>query len=102
MHHYNRLRQAFLRSVGTAEGEARATRAERLSTLTYEDVLRERVVFGTPDLVADRLQALIESLGLSGLIMEGNTGGRVPPACVLESIRLFGKEVAPRLHAVAA
>jgi alkanesulfonate monooxygenase SsuD/methylene tetrahydromethanopterin reductase-like flavin-dependent oxidoreductase (luciferase family) len=102
MHHYNRLRQAFLRSAGSAEGEARATRAERLTTLTYEDVLRERVMYGTPDHVADRLQALIEGLGLSGLIMEGNTGGRVPPACVLESIRLFGKEVAPRLHAVAA
>jgi alkanesulfonate monooxygenase SsuD/methylene tetrahydromethanopterin reductase-like flavin-dependent oxidoreductase (luciferase family) len=102
MHHYNRLRQAFLRSAGSAEGEARATRAERLTTLTYADVLRERVVFGTPDHVVDRLQALIDTLGLSGLIMEGNTGGRIPPECVLRSIRLFGKEVAPRLRTVAA
>jgi alkanesulfonate monooxygenase SsuD/methylene tetrahydromethanopterin reductase-like flavin-dependent oxidoreductase (luciferase family) len=102
MHHYNRLRQALIRSAATAEGDARAMRAERLATLTYDDVVRERVVFGTPEAVAKRLQTLQETLGLSGFIMESNVGGRIPPESVLQLIRLFGQEVAPRLRASAA
>jgi alkanesulfonate monooxygenase SsuD/methylene tetrahydromethanopterin reductase-like flavin-dependent oxidoreductase (luciferase family) len=100
MHHYLRLRQAFLRAADAAEGEARATRAARLAALTYADVVRERAVFGTPDDVTARLQALQRSLGLSGFIMEANIGGRIPPACVMQSVRLFAQEVAPRLRAV--
>ncbi len=73
-----------------------------MSVMTYEDVLRERVVFGTPDSVVKRLQTLVDTLSLSGLIMEGNTGGRIPPECVLQSIHLFGQEVAPALRASAA
>jgi alkanesulfonate monooxygenase SsuD/methylene tetrahydromethanopterin reductase-like flavin-dependent oxidoreductase (luciferase family) len=101
MHHYNRLRQALQRSAGATDGDARTTRAERLATLTYDDVVRERVVFGTPEDVAKRLQNLQESLGLSGFIMESNVGGRILPESVLQSIRLFGQEVAPRLRASA-
>jgi alkanesulfonate monooxygenase SsuD/methylene tetrahydromethanopterin reductase-like flavin-dependent oxidoreductase (luciferase family) len=102
MHHYMRLRQAFLRSAGGTEGDARATRAARLATLTYADVVQERVVFGTPERVAARLQTLQQTLGLSGFIMEANIGGRIPPEFVLHSIRLFAQEVAPRLRAPAA
>jgi alkanesulfonate monooxygenase SsuD/methylene tetrahydromethanopterin reductase-like flavin-dependent oxidoreductase (luciferase family) len=83
------------------DGDARETRAERLATLTYDDVVRERVVFGTPESVAKQLQTLQETLDLSGFIMEANVGGRIPPESVLESIRLFGQEVAPRLRAAA-
>ena len=57
------------------------------------------VAFGTPEDVAKRLQTLQETLGLSGFIMESNVGGRIPPESVLESIRLFGREVAPQLRA---
>jgi alkanesulfonate monooxygenase SsuD/methylene tetrahydromethanopterin reductase-like flavin-dependent oxidoreductase (luciferase family) len=102
MHHYNRLRQAMLRSAGTADGDARSTRAARLATLTYEDVVRERAVFGTPEGVTKRLQMLQETLGLSGFIMESNVGGRIPPQSVLQSIRLFGQEVAPKWRVSAA
>jgi alkanesulfonate monooxygenase SsuD/methylene tetrahydromethanopterin reductase-like flavin-dependent oxidoreductase (luciferase family) len=101
MHHYNRLRQALQRSAPATDGDTRATRAERLATLTYDDVVRERVVFGTPADVAKRLQSLQDTLGLSGFIMESNVGGRIPPESVLQSIRLFGQEVAPRLRTTA-
>ena len=98
MHHYTRLQQAFLRSSGMVEGDARATRAARLATLTYEDIVQERVVFGTPAQVTARLQALQSRLGLSGFIMESNVGGRTPAPEVVQSIRLFGQEVAPGLR----
>lgn len=102
MHHYMRLRQAFLRSTSGAEGDTRSTRAARLATLSYEDVVRERVVFGTPQRVREQLQTLCESVGLSGLIMEANVGGRIPPDRVLQSMRLFAQEVMPGLRAVTA
>jgi hypothetical protein len=57
------------------------------------------VVFGTPENVAKRLQTLQETLGLYGFIMESNVGGRIPLESVVESIRLFGREVAPQLRA---
>jgi alkanesulfonate monooxygenase SsuD/methylene tetrahydromethanopterin reductase-like flavin-dependent oxidoreductase (luciferase family) len=101
-HHYERLRQAFLRASGAAEGKARAARAARLATLTYADVVRDRTAFGTPEVVAERLQTLRETLGLSGVIMEANLGGRIPPELLLHSISLFGQEVAPRLRAPVA
>jgi alkanesulfonate monooxygenase SsuD/methylene tetrahydromethanopterin reductase-like flavin-dependent oxidoreductase (luciferase family) len=77
-------------------------RADRLATLTYDDVVRERVVFGTPEDVVKRLQTLRDTLGLSGFIMESNIGGRIPPECVLRSVRLFAQEVAPGLRTAAA
>ena len=36
---------------------------------------------------------------LTGIIMEPNVGGQIPVDCVLNSIRLFAQEVAPRLRA---
>ncbi len=39
-----------------------------------------------------------EKLGLSGVVMEPNVGGRIPLEQVLRSIHLYAHEVAPRLH----
>ena len=63
----------------------------------YEMLLRERVAYGTPDVVTRRLQEIIDELGLSGVIMIPNVGGQVPREQLSASIRLFGEEVAPRL-----
>ena len=63
----------------------------------YEMLLRERVAYGTPDVVTHRLQQIIDELGLSGVIMIPNVGGQVPKEQLSTSIRLFGEEVAPRL-----
>jgi alkanesulfonate monooxygenase SsuD/methylene tetrahydromethanopterin reductase-like flavin-dependent oxidoreductase (luciferase family) len=66
--------------------------------VTYDEVLRDRVAYGTPDMVGDRLRHLRDELGLSGVIAETNVGGRVPLDQVLTSIRLYAQEVAPRLR----
>jgi alkanesulfonate monooxygenase SsuD/methylene tetrahydromethanopterin reductase-like flavin-dependent oxidoreductase (luciferase family) len=101
MRAYRRLAENMASSVGasgTTVSEERAERAERLSNVTYEDVLRDRVAYGTPDMVVDRLRQLRDELGLSGVIAESNVGGRIPLEQVLTSIRLYAKEVAPRLR----
>ena len=93
--YYERVRQAYLRSVQTFEN---AVRAAQLATLTYEDVLHTRVVFGTPQHTIERLSRLRHEVGLSGIIMEPNIGGRIPPALILRSMRLFAEEVAPHVR----
>jgi len=104
MRSYRRLAENFASSVGaagTTSSEERAERAERLTNLTYEDVLRDRVAYGTPDQVVDRLRQLRDQLGLAGVIAEPNVGGRIPLDRVLRSIRLYAEEVAPRLRGAA-
>ena len=99
MPYYERLRQGYVRSTAHQfERAERSARAEQLATLTYEEVLRERVVFGTPALVRKRLKALQQTLGLSGFIIEPNVGAGLPPASVEHSLRLLTREVAPSLR----
>jgi alkanesulfonate monooxygenase SsuD/methylene tetrahydromethanopterin reductase-like flavin-dependent oxidoreductase (luciferase family) len=66
--------------------------------ITYEEVLQDRVVYGTPEVVASRLGELRDILGLSGVIMEPKVGGMIPQEHLQTSIRLFGQEVGPRLE----
>jgi len=101
MRAYRRLAENMASSVGasgTTVSEERAQRADRLSQVTYDELLRDRVAYGTPDMVVDRLRELRDELGVSGFIMESNVGGRIPIERVLNSIRLYATEVAPRLR----
>jgi alkanesulfonate monooxygenase SsuD/methylene tetrahydromethanopterin reductase-like flavin-dependent oxidoreductase (luciferase family) len=66
--------------------------------VTYDELLRDRVAYGTPEMVVERLTQWRDQLGLSGVIMEPNVGGKIPLEQMLRSIRLYAKEVAPRLR----
>ena len=104
IHSFARLRQSFVNSTGragTTADEERAERAQRLGTVTYEELLRDRLAYGTPGVVAQRLGELRDELGLSGIIIEANSGGRIPIDQVHNSVRLFAQEVAPELGAHA-
>jgi alkanesulfonate monooxygenase SsuD/methylene tetrahydromethanopterin reductase-like flavin-dependent oxidoreductase (luciferase family) len=96
MPYYERLRQGYLRNQG-ADSAERSSRAAQLATMTYEEVLQERVVFGTPRQVMARLRTLQQALGLSGVIIEPNIGGDISPDLVSRSMNLFAQEVAPGL-----
>jgi alkanesulfonate monooxygenase SsuD/methylene tetrahydromethanopterin reductase-like flavin-dependent oxidoreductase (luciferase family) len=101
MRSYRRLAETFGKSAGaagTTASEERVERAERLSVTGYDDLLRGRLAYGTPEMVAARLRELQETLGLSGVIIEPNVGGFIPPELVFRSVRLFAEEVAPRLR----
>lgn len=101
LHAYARLRVAFSGSIGkegTTSSEERAERAEHLGGITYEDLLRDRLAYGTPESVLNRLQQLRDDLGLTGFIMESNVGGRIPQEQVVNSIRLFSENVLPALR----
>ena len=73
-------------------------RGQRLSAISYKELLRDRLAYGTPDMVAERLAQLIQEMGLSGVVIEPNVGGRIPSQRMFNSIRLFAEEVAPQLR----
>jgi alkanesulfonate monooxygenase SsuD/methylene tetrahydromethanopterin reductase-like flavin-dependent oxidoreductase (luciferase family) len=77
--------------------EARLARARLLEALTYDEVLDQLVVYGTPEAVADKLLALREAIGFTTLAGRMNTGGQIPGERVLRSMRLFAERVASRL-----
>jgi alkanesulfonate monooxygenase SsuD/methylene tetrahydromethanopterin reductase-like flavin-dependent oxidoreductase (luciferase family) len=100
--HFFREQAARLRAsanrAGTSASEGRAERAAMLDTLTYDDALRGKIIIGTPDMVADQLHGLQETLGLDGILAELNTGGRIPHDCVVRALQLLCQEVMPRFH----
>src|SRR5262245_16975148 len=68
---YRRLAENFAASVGeagTTIGEERAERAEGLSQVSYDELLRGRLAYGTPDMVVARLNQLRDDLGLAGVV----------------------------------
>lgn len=101
MRSYRRLAETFGSSAtaaGTTVSEERAERYRRLSEVTYDELLQDRLAFGSPETVVKKLEYLRDEFGLSGVIMESNVGGRVPQDQMLNSIRLYAEEVAPKLR----
>ncbi|PKB80344.1 MAG: hypothetical protein BZY88_09080 [SAR202 cluster bacterium Io17-Chloro-G9] len=96
MLYYDRIRQGLLQTAGSFGGELRAQRAESMARMTYEDALQDRLVYGTPEVVASRLAEIRDQVDLSGVIVEPNVGGQISPDRLNNSIRLIGQEVAPR------
>ena len=76
--------------------ENRAERGAKMQNIDYEEVLRERMIVGTPGRVIDRLAQLREELGLDGVLAELNPGSLIPHARVMTALRLLCEEVMPR------
>ena len=99
---YRRLAETFAKSAssaGTTASEERTERSQTLSKIGYDELLRDRLAYGTPDAVAARLTELQEELQLSGIIAEMNVGGLIPQEKVRNSLRLFCEQVVPKLRA---
>ena len=64
--------------------------------MTYEQVLQEKGIVGTPDTVVARLQELREMAALDGVSAEINPGSMLSHEQVMRSLRLWCREVMPR------
>ena len=98
---YRRLADSYARSAsdaGVTSSEERAARGDRLHSAGYDELLRNRLAYGTPETVSQRLQQIRDELGLTGFIVEPNVGGSIPRDRVMRSVTLFAKEVAPSLR----
>ncbi|PON17969.1 hypothetical protein C2W62_10435 [Candidatus Entotheonella serta] len=67
----------------------------QLANVSYDDVLKRRVMYGTPEAIVARCQALYEELGVTCLVLELNYGGQLPMERVIHSIRLLTEKVMP-------
>jgi alkanesulfonate monooxygenase SsuD/methylene tetrahydromethanopterin reductase-like flavin-dependent oxidoreductase (luciferase family) len=76
----------------------RRAELEEVRTITYADVLRDKVVVGSPEYVADRLRQLQEELGIDGILAELNFGAAVPSEQMMQSLRLLCEETRPRVE----
>ena len=83
---------------GARPEDQRAERGARLQAIGWDEVLRDKIIVGTPERVAVRLNGLKAELGLDGILAELNCGGRIPHANVLESLRLLCTGVIPLVN----
>jgi alkanesulfonate monooxygenase SsuD/methylene tetrahydromethanopterin reductase-like flavin-dependent oxidoreductase (luciferase family) len=98
MHFYRMLGEQLEASAGQAGTRAieqRDVRGRRLQEITYDEVLRDKVIVGTPEMVNARLRSIVDELGLDGILAELNCGGNVPRPGVRKSLELLCKEVMP-------
>jgi len=83
---------------GARAVEQRAERGQRLLSVSYEEALRDKMIVGTPDQVAEKLQRLRREIGLDGILAELNPCSLIPHALVMNALRLLCQEVMPRFH----
>jgi alkanesulfonate monooxygenase SsuD/methylene tetrahydromethanopterin reductase-like flavin-dependent oxidoreductase (luciferase family) len=84
--------------AGVQQGDLRVARGRRLQTITYDEALREKLIVGSPERVADRLMGLKETLGLNGILCEMNCGTKIPHPNVMRSLQLLCEKVSPKFN----
>ena len=89
------LTRSAVGRAGTGPAERRQERAERLSTLSYEEILHTKVAFGTAAGLIDRLSQLRDELGLDGIVAELDAGDQIPAEHVKRSLHILTHEVMP-------
>jgi alkanesulfonate monooxygenase SsuD/methylene tetrahydromethanopterin reductase-like flavin-dependent oxidoreductase (luciferase family) len=102
MFFFRSISEALVKAADGASSqtaEAREGRAQRLRELTYDEVLREQAIIGSPEDVAEQISALREPIGFSSFAAWMNPGGRIPHARVMTSLRLFAERTMPRVAA---
>lgn len=101
MYFYRYLGQRIEASAaqeGARAIENRAERGQRLQHIDWDEVVRSKVIVGTPARVADRLAQLQQELGLSGILAELNCGMRIPPHRVMNSLQMMCRDVVPHFR----
>jgi hypothetical protein len=89
------LQQAAVGREGAGPAERLQARVERLESLSYEQILDQRVAFGSPAGLIDRLTELQEHLSLDGVVAELDAGGLIPAERVKRSLSILTRQVMP-------
>ena len=101
MRQFRRLQRRLVEDeqagAGTA-AEMRGERAASIASMNWEDVQREKIAVGTPEMVVEQLGKLKEALHLTEVVAEFNAGELIPPEHIERSLRLFCEKVIPALR----
>jgi alkanesulfonate monooxygenase SsuD/methylene tetrahydromethanopterin reductase-like flavin-dependent oxidoreductase (luciferase family) len=98
MKQFQRLGRQLSTSVGrsgTNAGEERAERGGELASLTWDKVIGTKTAVGTPEMVIKQLQAMKDTLQLTGVVAEFNAGELIPRDKLARSFQLFCEKVIP-------
>jgi len=91
------LTRSGLGRADTGPADRRQAKAEEIAKLSYEDILRTRVAFGSAAGLKERLARLRDELGLDGIVAELNPGGLLPMERMQRTLRILTHEVLPAL-----
>jgi alkanesulfonate monooxygenase SsuD/methylene tetrahydromethanopterin reductase-like flavin-dependent oxidoreductase (luciferase family) len=89
------LLRSGLGRADTGSADRRRAKLAEVEGMTYDDILRDRVAFGTAPALVDRLRELRGDLGLTGLVAELNPGGLLPVEPMRRTLRILTHEVMP-------
>jgi alkanesulfonate monooxygenase SsuD/methylene tetrahydromethanopterin reductase-like flavin-dependent oxidoreductase (luciferase family) len=81
--------------IRTAASQETAQRMQQMASTPYAEVVKQRLLFGSPEAVIERCQQYREELGITGVVLEMNYGGRIPYDRVVNSLRLLAEKVMP-------
>lgn len=97
-HYFRRqadLQRSGMGRAGAGPADRREARADRLTNLSYEEILHTKVAFGTASGLVERLSQLQEELGLDGIVAELDAGGLIPAERVKRSLQILTHAVMP-------
>jgi hypothetical protein len=89
------LQQAAVGRTGAGPTERLQARVDRLATLSYEQILDQRVAVGSAAGLIDRLKGLQEELTLNGVVAELDSGGLISAERVKRSLSILTQQVMP-------
>jgi hypothetical protein len=89
------LQQTAVGRTGAGPAERLQARVQQLAGLSYEQILAERVAFGSAAGLIDRFARLREELSLDGVVAELDAGGLIPAARVKKSLSILTRHVMP-------
>jgi alkanesulfonate monooxygenase SsuD/methylene tetrahydromethanopterin reductase-like flavin-dependent oxidoreductase (luciferase family) len=69
--------------------------AETVAGMSYDDWFRDKVAFGTPEAVTEKLRGLAEELGLDQIMFEVNWTSSVPREVVMKTMQILTDKVIP-------
>jgi natural product biosynthesis luciferase-like monooxygenase protein len=99
--HYIRMQADVQRAGAGRDAAAQAHRnaqAERMRTMSYDDILQSRVAFGSPGRLIERLAELRDALELDCIVAELNPGALIPADRVKRTLRILSHQVMPALN----
>jgi alkanesulfonate monooxygenase SsuD/methylene tetrahydromethanopterin reductase-like flavin-dependent oxidoreductase (luciferase family) len=97
-HAQGRLLADSARRLGLEPSNPRFATSEGLATMTFDKANEGSVMIGSPDEVTRKIEAIRDDMGLDGVLLELNCGGKVMHAHEMEALRLLCEEVQPRFH----
>ena len=84
--------------MASAASQEVIDRLKKVADVPYDEILKARCIYGTPEAVVERIHEFDDRLGLNGILMEVNYGGQIPYDKVVDTIQLLADRVMPRFR----